>query len=46
MEEFSKAGILVRGGLSIEGFETYLRISLGPVASMGPLVEAFQREDF
>jgi histidinol-phosphate aminotransferase len=43
MDEFSKSGILVRGGLPIEGFENYLRLSLGPVATMQALVEAFQR---
>ena len=43
MDECSRAGILVRGGLSIEGFETYLRISLGPVTAMQPLIEAISR---
>jgi histidinol-phosphate aminotransferase len=46
MDEFSKSGVLVRGGLSIEGFETYLRVSLGPVATMKTLVEALQRVGF
>ena len=43
MNECSKAGILIRGGLSIEGFETYLRISLGPVVAMQTLVETLRR---
>jgi histidinol-phosphate aminotransferase len=43
MNECSKAGILIRGGLPIEGFETYLRISLGPVVAMQILVETLRR---
>ncbi len=46
MDEFAKSGILVRGGLPIEGFETYLRISLGPVAAMRSLTESLQRAGF
>ncbi|MBL80238.1 MAG: hypothetical protein CMH70_09455 [Nitrosomonadaceae bacterium] len=46
MDKFSKAGTLVRGGLSIEGFETYLRISLGPVTAMRSLTEVLQGVDF
>ncbi|PIQ98679.1 MAG: hypothetical protein COV66_15485 [Nitrospinae bacterium CG11_big_fil_rev_8_21_14_0_20_45_15] len=42
----SKAGILVRGGLAIEGFETYLRISIGPVEKMQALIEVLQPVDF
>lgn len=43
MDEFLKSGILVRGGLPIEGFETFLRVSLGPVPAMQTLVAAMQR---
>ena len=46
MNELSKSGILVRGGLPIVGFETYLRISLGPVVAMQSLVEALKRAGF
>ncbi len=46
IDELSNSGILVRGGLSIEGFETYLRISLGPLTVMQALVEALQRVEF
>lgn len=40
MDEFAKSGILVRGTLPIKGFETYLRVSLGPLTAMQVLVEA------
>jgi histidinol-phosphate aminotransferase len=43
MDELSKFGILVRGGLPIKGFEAYLRISLGPVAAMKSLTEIISR---
>jgi histidinol-phosphate aminotransferase len=43
MDEFSRSGILVRGGLPIEGFETFLRVSLGPVEIMETLIGALRR---
>jgi histidinol-phosphate aminotransferase len=46
MDEFVKSGVLVRGGLSIEGFESYLRISLGPVTAMRSLTEVLQGAGF
>jgi histidinol-phosphate aminotransferase len=42
MDELSESRILVRGGLSIEGFETYLRISLGPLTAMQRLTETLR----
>lgn len=43
VEELSKSGILVRGGLPVKGFETYLRISLGPMIAMKSLTEVISR---
>jgi histidinol-phosphate aminotransferase len=46
IDECLKSGILIRGGLSIEGFKTYLRISLGPIEAMQTLVGVLQRVGF
>jgi len=46
IDEFSRSGILIRGGLSIEGFETYLRVTLGPLAVMKTLISAMLRVGF
>jgi histidinol-phosphate aminotransferase len=43
LEEFDKSGILVRGGLAIDGYENFLRVSIGPVIFMKKVVEAMQR---
>ena len=34
-------GILVSGGLGVEGYENYLRVSIGPVETMRELIQAF-----
>ena len=34
-------GILVRGGPGVEGYENYLRVSIGPVETMMKLIQAF-----
>lgn len=46
LDEFSKSGILIRGGLPIEGYENFLRISIGPISVMKKLSEAMQRVGF
>lgn len=43
VDVLSNAGILVRGGLPIEDFESYLRISLGPENAMQTLVAALRK---
>lgn len=40
---FEKAAILIRGGLPIEGFESYLRISLGPVEPMKRVLDVIDQ---
>ncbi|WP_333655123.1 pyridoxal phosphate-dependent aminotransferase [Dissulfurispira sp.] len=43
LKGFDRDGILVRGSLSVKGFEGYTRISIGPISEMEKVVDSIKR---
>jgi len=42
-DAFKQEGVLVRGGLPIAGYETFLRVTIGPVDSMARVVSILKK---
>jgi len=41
--DFASAGVLVKGGLDVPGYESYTRLSVGPWECLAPLVTIIER---